>query len=153
MITKAIVAEIIDDYRVRVRIPIFDRTEQSSIHTSNNNLDIALVCVMPGCRVKFKVGDVVFVDKDKREENPTILGMLFRHESDEARCSLNIEDLMIDNIARLPSDTTIGNVSSTQIAYLQGVSANIQKQFEDLKSRVRQLETNAKMSVQEASNT
>lgn len=151
MITKAIVEDIIDDYRVRVRIPVFDRTEQSSIHTPTRNLDVALLCVQPGCRVRLRVGDVVFVDKDKREENPTILGMLFRPESDEARCRLRLEDIVIDNTATLPADTTIGNITAAQLRCLLGVSSNIQRQLEELKSRVKHLEVAEKTRVQEES--
>ena len=43
MITRGIVEEVIDKFKYRVRIPIFDRVEQSSHHTSFSDLSVATV--------------------------------------------------------------------------------------------------------------
>lgn len=132
MITKAIVEEIVDKYNIRVRVPLFDRTTDSSVHTSKENLNVAIVCTLPGCNPNIRVGDVVFISKEPTQEEYIILGYLYRSKDTGTYCDLILNDLTVNYVTQLPFDTTIGTVSPEEIQCLEGVRENIQKQFDDL---------------------
>ena len=75
MITRAIIEELVDQYHYRVRIPIFDRSEESAIYTQFNDLSIATCASTKGINNSLKVGDVVFVGfEDNSSSHPVILG-------------------------------------------------------------------------------
>ena len=92
MITKAIVEKVIDNYNIRVRVPSLDRTYQSSVYTNNEDLNVAIVCTLPGCDPNIKVGDVVFVSLEETEEDrAVILGYLYRTKKTETlKCSVSL---------------------------------------------------------------
>lgn len=140
MITKAIVEKVIDNYNIRIRVPSLDRTYQSSVYTNNEDLDVAIVCTLPGCDPNIKVGDVVFVSlEDTEEDRAVILGYLYRTKKTETLCDMLLSKLNVANVAVLPEDTTIGNVSSFELQQLSGVRGNVQLQITQLQEQVARL--------------
>lgn len=140
MITKAIVEKVIDNYNIRIRVPSLDRTYQSSVHTNNEDLDVALVCTLPGCDPNIKAGDIVFVSLEETEEDrAVILGYLYRTKKTETLCDMLLSKLNVANVAVLPQDTTIGNVSSFELQQLSGIRGNVQLQITQLQKQVARL--------------
>ena len=140
MITKAIVEKVIDNYNIRIRVPSLDRTYQSSVYTNNEDLNVALVCTLPGCDPNIKVGDVVFVSlEDTEEDRAVILGYLYRTKKTETLCDMLLSKLNVANVAVLPEDTTIGNVSSFELQQLSGIRGNVQLQITQLQEQVARL--------------
>ena len=140
MITKAIVEKVIDNYNIRIRVPSLDRTYQSSVYTNNEDLDVAIVCTLPGCDPNIKVGDVVFVSlEDTEEDRAVILGYLYRTKKTETLCDMLLSKLNVANVAVLPEDTTIGNVSSFELQQLSGIRGNVQLQITQLQEQVARL--------------
>lgn len=139
MIAKAIVEEVIDQYNIRVRIPSIDRTYQSSVHVNKEDLDVAVICTLPGCDPNIKVGDIVIVASDDAEEDTLILGHLYRTKKTETLCDMLLSKLNVTNVATLPEDTTIGNVSSFELQQLSGIRGNVQLQITQLQEQVANL--------------
>lgn len=140
MITKAIVEKVIDNYNIRIRVPSLDRTYQSSVYTNNEDLNVAIVCTLPGCDPNIKVGDVVFVSlEDTEEDRAVILGYLYRTKKTETLCDMLLSKLNVANVAVLPEDTTIGNVSSFELQQLSGIRGNVQLQITQLQEQVARL--------------
>jgi len=141
MITKAIVEQIVDPYQIRIRIPKLDRMPQSSQHTKTSDLNIALVCTLPGCDPNIQIGDIVYVALDeKNEDEAIILGYLYRSKMTSTQCNMLFKDLAVSIRATLPDATTIGDVTSTEIQCLSGISDNIQDQLNSISQRVALLE-------------
>ena len=81
MITKAIIEEKINQYQYKVRIPIFDRMDESPDHTDFKDLAIATVSIPRGINNNIQVGDIVFVGfEDNNSSQPIILGHLYREQ-------------------------------------------------------------------------
>ena len=82
MVTKGIITEIINKYQARVRIPIYNKAEESPTATPNNELSIGPVCTLSGISPNISVGDVVIVafEQDVFTE-PIILGLLYMEDS------------------------------------------------------------------------
>ena len=140
MITKAIVEKVIDNYNIRIRVPSLDRTYQSSVYTNNEDLNVAIVCTLPGCDPNIKVGDVVFVSlEDTEEDRAVILGYLYRTKKTETLCDMLLSKLNVADVAVLPEDTTIGNVSSFELQQLSGIRGNVQLQLTQLQEQVARL--------------
>lgn len=129
MIAKAIVEEVIDKYNIRVRIPSIDRTYQSNVRVESSDLDIAVICTLPGCDPNIKVGDIVIVASDAAEEDTIVLGHLYRTKKTETLCDMLLSKLTVVNSSTLPTNTTIGNVSAFELQQLSGVTGNIQQQL------------------------
>lgn len=140
MITKAIVEKVIDNYNIRIRVPSLDRTYQSSVYTNNEDLNVAVVCTLPGCDPNIKVGDVVFVSlEDTEDDRAVILGYLYRTKKTETLCDMLLSKLNVEDVAVLPEDTTIGNVSSFELQQLNGIRGNVQLQITQLQEQVARL--------------
>lgn len=140
MITKAIVEKVIDRYNIRIRVPSLDRTYQSNVHKNNEDLDVAIVCTLPGCDPNIKVGDIVFVSLEKTEEDrAVILGYLYRTKQTETYCDMILSKLNVRDEAILPQNTMIGDITSYEVKQLSGATGNIQAQINQLKNEVDRL--------------
>lgn len=140
MITRGIIEQSIDEYRVKVRIPTVDRLDTSSVHTSTDNLNTAVFATLPGCEVNLQPGDVVIVSVEDLDESAVIIGYLYRLESVNKHCSYRADSLIVDNVTQLSKDTSIGEVQATEIAHLKGLNENLQQQLDEIKQRLLRLE-------------
>ena len=139
MITKAIVEEVLDRFTIRVRIPSIDRTYQSNIRVNTEDLDVAVVCTLPGCDPNIKPGDVVIVSSEDAEEDPIILGYLYRSKQTDTYIDLMMSRLNVLDEAALPHNTTVGDVSAFEIQQLSGVTSNLQFQIDQLRAEIQLL--------------
>lgn len=137
MITKAIVEEVLSPYKVKIRIPLFDRAESTALATDTKNLNTATICSLPNCYTNVQVGDVVFVGfEDNTYYKAVILGHLCCSAASNSYADATFGSLTAVRNAVMPKDTTIGNITSSEISCLSGVSENIQKQINDLKDQI-----------------
>ena len=133
MLTKAYVEEIVDEYRVKVRIPIFNGLSSSPNATPTEQLSISPICAIPGGKYNYSVGDIVFVTfEDNDLGRPVILGQLYADIDNKGLASLTLDSLVVKQSATLPADTSIGNVSAESIKNLQGIRLPVQQQIDSL---------------------
>lgn len=136
MVTKGIVEEIINIYQAKVRLPVYDGFADTKNATPSNELTIASICNIPNIYNTIAVGDIVYVAfEDNDLGNPVILGQLYKEEmhtlADIKLNSANINQLTVNKNASLPQNTSIGSISSKEIAALSGVKDNIQNQIDN----------------------
>lgn len=137
MITKAIVEDILSEYQVRVRVPTIDRMNSSGVHTNSSDLTIATICSLPNCYINLQRGDIVIVAfEDNSYDTCVVLGHLSRSAYYESLADLSVRSVNIKDSVKLPSDTTIGDLTSANISSLQGIRDNIQKQLDSLQEQI-----------------
>ena len=131
MITKAYIIDIIDKYRARVRIPIYNKAYASPTATPTDNLSIATICTLPGVIPNYKVGDVVYVAfEEDIVSKPVILGLLCYIDMEKSSSDATFSNMQVGSSAALPQQTSVGNVSSKEINTLKGVRGSIQNQID-----------------------
>ena len=136
MITKAIVEEVLSPYQVKIRVPLLDRLSTSGIGTPTKNLNIATICTLPNCYMNVQPGDIVFVGfEDNTYYKAVVLGHLCKEALTPTYSDVTFNDCTIRSKAILPVETTIGEVTSKNIACLQGASDNLQQQINLLKQQ------------------
>ena len=140
MITKAIVEELITPYQVKVRIPLFDKTNLSVAARDDEELNVATICSLPNCYVNLQVGDIVFVAfEDNTYYKAVILGHLCRSTASDTCADIMLSSLNVRSSATLPFDTTVGDITSKELNSLQGVTENIQKQINNINTKLDML--------------
>jgi hypothetical protein len=78
----------------------------------------------------YQSGDVVFVGfEDDIASQPIILGLLYRPNMGYTSSDLYIDNMSVYNSVKLPSNTNIGKVTSTELSYLSGLRGSIQNQL------------------------
>ena len=140
MITRGIVEKIIDQYSVKVRLTLMDKSGASEYATPTSELNTAVICTLPSCDINIRVGDVVFVAfEDGGVKKALILGYLYRSEMTDTYCDMTFGSLTTVGETSLSPYTSIGSVSSKEIATLKGAKDNIQGQLDTLNSTVQYL--------------
>jgi hypothetical protein len=141
MITRGIVEEVIDRYKVRVRLPLLDGVDGGNSHKTKDELRTMVICTLPRVDLNLQVKDIVFVAfEDYDETNAVVLGCLFRENASSTLASINAANLYVEGGAELPRCTSIGQVTADEIGYLSGVNDNIQKQLNSIFDRLKTLE-------------
>lgn len=111
MITKAIITEVIDDHRVKVRVPIYDKFEEVAGSINSADLSAAIMCTLPGIDIYPSVDDVVIVGfEENTNDKPVILGFLYCKNPIVSRSILNSNSISIKDSAELPNNITIDGV-------------------------------------------
>lgn len=133
MITRGIVEEIVSPYKARVRVPLLNSISSEGLSTSTELLNVATICTLPHCYLNLQVGDVVFIGfEDKAYQKAVVLGHLSREAMTDTYADMTLGNLIVRTSTTLPKDTCVGNVTSTELGHLSGVTANIQKQLDYL---------------------
>ncbi len=134
MVTRGIVEKLLDRYTIKVRMPLLNRMKQNSSSILSDDLNEAVVSVPPNFDPNINVGDVVFVAfEDNNFGKPVVIGYLYRSNMTPTYGDIILNSINVKIAANLSADTTIGDVSSTNISYLKGVTSNIQGQLDSLK--------------------
>lgn len=140
MITKGVITEILDKYTMRVRIPIFDRIDDSSLNVLNSDLLDSPICTLPNTDPNLRPDDIVVIGfEDNDYSRPVILGCLYCSRI-SSYPSINADSLNVLNGALLPEDTSIGKVNAQNIKCLEGCIENIQSRFDYLETYIRNVE-------------
>lgn len=144
MITKGIIEDIVSPYEVKVRIPLLDRSSTSSLSTATENLNSATICTLPNCYMNLQIGDIVFVGfEDNTYYKAVILGHLSREASTSTYVDLSMRNLTVLDSAKLPSSTSIGELTAEKIQDLIGLKDILQQQIDELLKRIEKLESNS----------
>ena len=150
MIQKAIIVSKSTDGtgRYKVRIPVIHGLSTTPNCTRDRELPFATVCGIAGMQNTLNVDDVVFVAFENGEfDTPVILGQLMVNgeaavinNSSKRTLETNIssQSLTISTRANLPSDTTIGEITSFELSTLAGASKNIQAQINEINDNLPQ---------------
>lgn len=98
MIQKGIIAQVIDKYTYKIRIPKYDKIEAATASTKTDDLSQGIVCAMPGVDVSYVPGDIVLVSFENDElSKPIILGLLYREQKTDSDISLtNVDNSLSD---------------------------------------------------------
>lgn len=141
MILKGIIEEIIDNKTVLLRIPTLNGLRGSRNNTVTSDLYEASAVSIPGIDSTFNYGDIVAVGfLNNRVDYPIILGKFIGSEQAEGyycpgttikslnNPTLSLSELKVDNSAKLPADTIIGQHSYKDLlAKLESLEARLQK--------------------------
>ena len=141
MITKGIVEKIVDQYQIRVRMPFIDGLKDTKQSTPTENLSVSTICALPKHAVRLQEGDIVFLGfEDNDIGKPVILGQLYRDAAFDSICDIEVGNITVNGVCNLSSNTTIGEITPTQLRMLSGVTCNIQAQLDDIYDKLNQLQ-------------
>ena len=130
MVTKGYVSSIINKYKVTIRCPIYDKLKTTSISAESNEFSI---CVPSGISAGIKEGDTVFVGFENNDmNNGVVLGYLSQNDKQESYISIKALSVNVNNLVKLPKQTTIGEITWFDLSNLQGLKSNISEQIEEL---------------------
>lgn len=150
MITRAIVESVEDAYHVRVRVPTLDRTTVSNVHSDTTGLNIATICTLTQYDPNLQVGDIVFVAfEDRGLSNPVVIGYLYRNEKTQTYADQVLGTLQVIDTAKLPTNTTIGSVTYTNLKSLTGCDFQIREAIQNLQADVEQLKKQLEVETSE----
>lgn len=145
MVTKALVEKLLDTKKVKIRIPIFDRCDASSLNVPTDELREACICTLPNCNPNLQPGDVVFVTfEDNNYSNPVIIGHLYRNSMTPTYCDIILNSLEVLLSTKLPDNTTIGKVTSSEISTLKGSNINIDTRFRRIEEALQVLQNDVR---------
>lgn len=131
MITRALIADKIDTYHYKVRIPMYNKSESAVGSTPNNELYTACVSNTPGIIPAYNVGNAVYIGFESSDTStPVILGALLNANAISIQNDINATSLTVSIDTHLSKDTTIGTVSPDNIATLEGQTIRIKNEFE-----------------------
>lgn len=135
MLTKGIVEKLIDSYKIKVRIPVYNKPNYINGATSTDNLYEACICTLPNCYINVQVGDIVILGfEDDDISQPIILGCLYAKDITDSKIDLISNSLQALNSATLPQNTSIGKVTARDLGYLTGLKSNVQGQIDTINS-------------------
>ena len=142
MVCKAIIQEIISNYKVRVRVPTFHRGEESIGATPSLDTPTATICIPPSIYPSLRKNDIVWVDfEDDNVDKPVVMGILYSSSCYNTKSDVKGTNLEVDSSATLPTNTSIGTITPENIEKLSGIAENIQKAITDKDTRLKKIES------------
>jgi hypothetical protein len=115
---------------LRVRVLERNGEKGAAGSTPTRDLSETVLPVRNGVTNDYQDGDAVFVDWEKDIGDAMVLGKF--HSATDIMPSYTMSTLEVQGKATLNQDTSIGNVSPKDIAMLQGVTSNVQLQFQKI---------------------
>ena len=126
MTFRAIITQVIDNYHCKVRIPQLNKIKEALGATPDSELYTATIAAISGIQPAYRVGDAVFVTCENSDNtSPLIIGLIYNSKSKLRQSDCYFGSAVINSKAVLPKDTAIGNVNSTNIECLEGLTDNI----------------------------
>lgn len=136
MASKAQIVSAVDDYHYIIRIPSVHKAENSPGSTPNNELPIAKISTSVGISPTFRKGNIVIIDD---ESDPVIIGVLFNDLSSEIESDGKFCSLEVKHSCKLSKETSIGNVSSESLSYLEGLEDNLPEKLKEIQRSLKSL--------------
>lgn len=133
MITKGIVEDFIDIYNVKVRIPVFNKIKSDPLATPTKDLYTAAICSLANVNMNLRLGDIVYIGfEDHDVSKPVILGSIYNENGTNTLPDYKVNNLEVVGEAKLPENTSIGNITNDQLKYLTGIRTNIQQELDKI---------------------
>ena len=113
--------ELVVDNKFKIYVPIFRRAGEPENNPSGASIMYATLCYNPGAENGYRVGDVVYISFENNQMGePIILGKLFLNNTQESENTTYLigDELNISKSAKLPMNTTIGDVKLSNIENL-----------------------------------
>lgn len=133
MTYTGIVSSKITPYTYKVRVPELNKAANAIGATPETELYTARVVSCAGIWPEYKVGDTVFVSfLTFGSGSPIILGLQFNETNKSKFSSAHFTDLEVLVNTTLPEETTIGQVSPSNIKCLINLNRNIDEKFTEL---------------------
>ena len=130
MVTRAIIKRVISEKEVQVEVPMFGLIEEGEGEEQVNELPVARISTTPGCCPNFKQNDVVLICiEDNDLNNPMVMGRLIPEDKSIGTSNGVFETFKVNKDATLSRNTTIGKVSADSLSCMEGVTSNVQTQF------------------------
>lgn len=130
MIVKAYIESILDNGKYKIRIPTIDKVQNSSLNV--DSLSVAEVCSVINSGLNLNLNDIVYVDFENDDRSkPVIIGCLSKNSGEN---SYELDSLNVSDTANFPKDTTIGDISYSEISCLLGTTDNIENQLISIES-------------------
>lgn len=141
MLALGIVERVVDEYTVKVRIPILHRSPSDVNATPTDLLPDASICTFSKSYPNYIEGCVVVVGFDRNDLTaPIILGELMTDKDIGNETGMRLTSLEVNGSCTLPIDTSVGEVNSHDISCIKGTRVNIQSQLDNLEERISALE-------------
>ena len=137
MLTKGIVEEVVSQYQVKVRLPIFNKSKDAIGATPKEELSDAIICTLPNSILGLQVGDIVIVGfEDNNTNKPIVLGCLSVDTKSTSGSGLILSSLQVNLDTQLSKDTHIGEITPEEIQSLSKIKSNIQWQLDVLNQKI-----------------
>lgn len=133
MTYTGIITSKVSSAEYKVRIPELNKVAGAIGATPDSELYTARVATSCGIWPEFKSGDKVFIAfLTFGSGSPVILGLQFNDAAKVRFSSAHFTDLEVTVNSKLPEDTSIGEVTSTNIKCLINLDKNIASKFTEL---------------------
>lgn len=140
MLTRGIVESVIDSGHVKVRIPRLNKSSDAIGSTPSDELNTATVSAMPGLIPSLRHGDVVWIGFENDDlGSPVVIGILASAYKGTSFTDATLNTATVNVDVHLPLDTTIGNVTPSEISFLSGVTSNLQSQLDTLQAKIYEI--------------
>lgn len=111
MIQKGIIAQVVDKYTYKVRIPKYDKISSATASTKTEDLAESIVCTIPGVDIAYALNDVVLVSFENDElSKPIILGLLYRDYNSTSDISVSNVNSSLSSIK-----ANLDNINSSKL--------------------------------------
>ena len=147
MIMQAIIESVNNDGTCYVNIPHLTNSISKNRATSGY---LARFATLPNAVPNVQAGDRVYVGfLNNNIGAPIIIGHMYFKDPDVSAQTASayssvFADIEVHGNTQLSEDTSIGEVSSLELSYLQGLSSNLQKQLMIINERLAALEPKEK---------
>ncbi|MBR3598849.1 MAG: hypothetical protein IKL53_03125 [Lachnospiraceae bacterium] len=120
----------------KVNIIKYGQLEGSPGAEDPNLYPTGAICSLPGISPCYRDGDIVYVCiEDNNLHEPVIMGLVGGIRPDrEINSNSKVRSIEVTVNAKLPADTTIGNISMKNLSNLAGLANNAQEQLNTINS-------------------
>ena len=127
--------DLVIDNKFKIYVPIFCRAGETKDNSLGLSTMYATLCYNPGAENGYRVDDIVYISFENNQVGePVIIGKLFLNNTQESNNSTYLigDELNISNNAKLPMNTTIGDIKGEDINRLFRQVANNENRIDNL---------------------
>ena len=134
MVTKAIIQEVLSHHAIKIRIPIYNKLENTNGSTPNNELSITTLCTLPNFLIKPEPGDIVLVAFEEDDiSKPIVIGYISLANGMNSNVDIKCDGLEVQGTIKLSNSININNeIEYKNILALKNQTDNIKITFENI---------------------
>lgn len=135
MIVKAYIESIVGNGQYKIRIPTIDKVKKSTLDI--DNFAIAETCSIMHSDLNLSLNDVVYVDFENNDKSkPIIIGCLSKNAIGK---NYIFDSLRVTDTVSLPNNTSIGDITYSELSCLIGTTSNIEEQVLSINSSFEEI--------------